>query len=592
MGRPPDPNAKNIVKLHVANGYSYACTQPPIVNPDTGKKEYNRVHWGGIDEKMKFIPGARFYEATPEERAQLIFPENWDLSEAEKFTGLRGPGRPSCDGLCHNRLYGDIWLLEQVALKTGVRQDLEAVFAGNKEIVDDIFTLAIFPYLTNFTYNRLAGWQEIAAAPSSRELTPSVITRLTQTITEWHRMEFLRLRGLRLGKDELCAIDTTSRSAYGEKLADIQWGKNKEGLSLPQTTEVVVYTLSSHMPVYYRTFPGNIPDSRTYDIILKDLEHASFKNIVLITDRGFETLNNLKNLILRNQSMIMCTKVTQKYVLQEIEALGEFNKYPESMKIDEDNKLFYSQHDLNIEFEDNISATKLMKKLKLNLYFNLVRNSQELIELQIQLQSQSLLLDDILKNNTKLDDDATLKKDFNYYNLEIDEATRQLISYTLNEKKVLKAKKTSGFFAIISNGLDFSPVEVLSAYNLRDEQEKYFQQMKSQMGSDRQRNWSEAGKTGRLLILFVSLILSSYVRYIWKSTDIKQILPSSLAILDKMRSIRYIQHPNRAKVITPFVGAQVEICKSFEFEIPKGCCPFSARPQSKRKRGRPPKTKV
>ena len=30
----------------------------------------------------------------------------------------------------------------------------------------------------------------------------------------------------------------------------------------------------------------------------------------------------------------------------------------------------------------------------------------------------------------------------------------------------------------------------------------------------RQRNWSEEGKTDRLLILFVGLILSSYVRHI------------------------------------------------------------------------------
>lgn len=40
------------------------------------------------------------------------------------------------------------------------------------------------------------------------------------------------------------------------------------------------------------------------------------------------------------------------------------------------------------------------------------------------------------------------------------------------------------------------------------------QQMKSQLGFDRQRNWSEEGKTDRLLILFVGLILSSYVRHI------------------------------------------------------------------------------
>ena len=57
-------------------------------------------------------------------------------------------------------------------------------------------------------------------------------------------------------------------------------------------------------------------------------------------------------------------------------------------------------------------------------------------------------------------------------------------------------------------------------YGLRDEQEKYFQQMKSQLGFDRQRNWSEEGKTGRLLILF------------------------------------------------PFVGAQIDIANAFGFKIP------------------------
>ena len=46
--------------------------------------------------------------------------------------------------------------------------------------------------------------------------------------------------------------------------------------------------------------------------------------------------------------------------------------------------------------------------------------------------------------------------------------------------------------------------------------------MKSQLGFDRQRNWSEEGKTGRLLILF------------------------------------------------PFVGAQIDIANAFGFKIPDG----------------------
>ena len=117
--------------------------------------------------------------------------------------------------------------------------------------------------------------------------------------------------------------------------------------------------------------------------------------------------------------------------------------------------------------------------------------------------------------------------------------------------------------------------------------------MKDQMVSDRQRNWSEEGKTGRLFILFVSLILSSYVRHVWKSTSLHELFPSSLDILDEMRPIRMIEHTNRAKVITPFVGAQVDICEAFGFDIPKGCAPtYTSRQKTVRKRGRPPKKTI
>jgi hypothetical protein len=60
-----------------------------------------------------------------------------------------------------------------------------------------------------------------------------------------------------------------------------------------------------------------------------------------------------------------------------------------------------------------------------------------------------------------------------------------------------------------------------------------------------------------------------------------------------MRSIRLIEHTNRAKMITPFVGAQADICEAFGFAIPDGCATdYTSRKKPKRKRGRPPKPEV
>jgi hypothetical protein len=352
MGRPPDPNARSRVKLHISQGYRYASTQPPYIDEKTGERKYHHIHWGSVDENKKFHPGYNFYLASPEERASLIFPNDWDISEAEKLTGLRKPGRPVADDESKDRLYGDIWLLEQIAEKTGIRHDLEVVFDGNLEMVDDILTLAMYPYITKYTHNRVARWQRIVKTPSSRELTPVAITRLTQSIRERHRMELLSLRAERLGKDELCAVDSTTRSAYGTSLANIRWGKNKDRLPLPQTTEVVVYTLSQHMPVYYRTFPGNIPDSRTIDIISTDLDHAGFKDLVFVTDRGYETLRNLEKMIERGQAMVMCTKVGQRDVAQVIREIGPFDTRPDEMMINSEVRIYYKQYDIEYFIEN------------------------------------------------------------------------------------------------------------------------------------------------------------------------------------------------------------------------------------------------
>jgi transposase len=593
MGRPVDPLTPRRVKPHVVGAYIYASTQPSFVDSETGKSISRHVHWGKVEDGVRFIPGENFYLASPEERANLIFPENWDLSEAEKLTGLRHAGRPVCDHQCRNSLYGDIWLLEQVAIKTGIRQDLNSVFMGNSELVDDLLTLAMFPYLTGWTFNRLARWQENVKAPSSRALTPSVITRLTQSITERHRMELLKLRAARVGKDELCAVDSTTRSAYGHRLADIQPGRNKDHLPLEQTTEVVVYTLSNHMPIYYRTFPGNIPDSRTLDVICTDLDHAGFKNLILITDRGYDTLRNVEKYISRGQRMIMCVKTNQREALKVIEELGEVKGRPKTMEIDYDAGHYFKMFDVDYQIEGTGKSVKQANRLRLHLYFDSVRRARELFQLDLELSEQAEVLGKLLETGGTLEDIVAARRDNRFYKLFLDNATGKLKSFERDERKVAKAERLSGFFSIMTHKLDFDSKRTFESYRLRDEQEKCFQQMKSQMVSDRQRNWSEAGKTGRLFILFVSLILGSHVRHVWSSTRLRSAFSSSLEMVDAMRPIRCIEHTNRAKKITPFVGAQLEICENFGFAIPEGCAPVNtSRRVPKRKRGRPRKNQL
>lgn len=592
MGRTSNPSAQYRVSIHLNGGYKYASTQPARIDPETGDKSYRRVHWGTLDDNLRFIPGKQYIVASPEERRKLIFPEDWDLSEIDKLSGRRKQGRPAIEGQDENRLYGDIWLLEQIAQKTGIRKDLLKVFDGNTEMVDIIMTLAIFPMCGRGTYNQLASWQRIAKAPYSAQLTSPLITKVTQSITEQNRLDLLRLRMARLAKGALCAVDSTSRSAWGDSLADIRYGKNKEHLPLPQTLEVVVYTLDDHMPVYYRTFPGNVPDSRSLETILKDLDSIGMKDVVLVTDRGYESTRNLETYIDRGQPMIMGTKVSQSHVLSKIRGFGVFDHHPEEMEIDIDERIYYKQYELEYQIEGHRGNVKPAVRLRLNLYFDPTRRSRELTDIDVAIAYQRKALEQIKEEGKPLDDDKTIGQAYNFFKLEYDETTRVLKSFTLDTEKVARKRVKAGYFANTTHKINESAMETQRHYRLRDEQEKYFAMMKGIMGADRQRNWSEAGKTGRLFILFVAQVLGCYLSNI-RATRLSGKFDSVSDVLNEMRPIRYIEHEGTQPFITPFVGKQVTICDAFGFEIPEGCTSeYVVRKTNKGKRGRPRKNKL
>lgn len=595
MARSIDSNTAYRVRLHKNNGYNYASTQPIVVDPElkSGRNKHVRIHWGTVDENKVFHPNKTFIMASPEERRKLIFPEDWDLSEIQKLPSERTNGRPSAAEEDSNLLYGDLWLLEKVAEATGIRKDLITCLDGNKEKADAILTIAMYQVANGGSFNRIHHWQQIEKTPYPKPITAPFITALTQSITESNRMDLFRLRAARVKDGDLCAVDSTSRSAYGNSLADIKWGHNKERLPLEQTNEVVVYNLNTHMPIYYRTFPGNIPDSRSIETILLDLKHAGFPKLVLITDRGYESLRNLERYILNGQQLIMWVRVKQDMVMSRIREFGNFSHVPDGMDIDEGSRLYYRQYDLDYTVDVRKGCQKKADRLKLNLYFDPVVRSEMLLQLDIDIKRQREALKEIFASALPMDDDVSTRKNYKYFKLGIEEDSRKLLSFVLDEKKVNAAKLTAGFYANVTHAVDYTPMKAAESYALRDEQEKYFEQMKGPLGADRQRCWSEDGKNGRLFIYFIAMILASYVKHVWKSSNLHEQFDSFSEILDEMRPIRCVEHKGHAKHITPFVGKQIDICKAFGFDIPEDCQPkYCSRKVQEKRRGRPAKPAV
>lgn len=581
------------MSIHIIGKHRYASTQPYTIGKD-GKKQYCRKHWGSVDEELHFHPNAAYLYLSLEEREKFIFPKEWDLSELSELDSTRRRGRISYQDDDVDRQYGATWFLDKVAQKTGIKDDLKIVFGDNMEMVNDILTLAFYPFVENLSYNKLAQWQREVKTPSKRILSSPDITRLTQSITEKNRMDLFRCRADRVGKDELCAVDSTSISSYGFNLVDIRWGKNKEKLPLRQTIEVVVYSLVSHMPIYYRELPGNMPDCRTMELILTELEHAGFKNLVLITDRGYESMKNLELFIARGQKVITSVKITSSEVLKHIKEIDMSRGYPQGMTLDKNSNLYYAQFDGEYSIQGNGTHIIESQNYKINLYFCPQKRADAMCSIQRAVDEQVEAVTLMIAEEEKVLSRDDAKRCFNMLKLSFND-NDTIASYEVNQEKMDNMLLSSGFFANKTFGVNLTPMQAMNNYGMRDEQEKAFAIQKGILHQDRLRTWSESGKHGRMFICFIGLILASYVRSVWESNEwLRGKFDSTEAVLSEMRTIRCIEHSGRMKFITPFVGAQVEICKIFDFQIPDGSAPIyvSKAKSATKKRGRPAKPKI
>ena len=590
-GRPAKANSIYKVSIHKNNGRMYAVTHPYTTGED-GKRRYSYKNWGAVDDDGRFHPNSAYFYATLEDRRRLIFPAEWDLSEIKALSGTGHRGAVEYEGGDLDRMYGPTWFLDNIARATGLLDDLQKVFGGNLEKAQDVLTLAYYLFLDNRTYAHIEKWQREVKAPSVHTLTSSSITRLAQGITEQNRMDLFRLRAKRMSKGEYCAVDSTSVSTYGFHLVDIRWGHNKEHLPLKQTLEVIVYSLTSHLPIYYLELPGNEPDSRTLDMIMTELEHAGFKNIILITDRGYESLKNLELCIAKGQKLITSVKCSQGEPLKAIKSIDLSTGVPEGMVFSKETGLFYRQYDLDYQVQGNGEHVVKANRLKLNLYYDIHKRADDLARVQMAIANQEEVLQAVMETGKPVpkEDRDTFRKENNFMKIAFWKSGK-LRSYEVDRDAVRKATLTSGFFASKTLGLDLNPMEAKFNYGMRDEQEKTFMMQKGTLGEDRLRVCTESSKHGRMFICFVALILASYVRHMRDTKEeLRDAFPSTESILEEMRTIRCIEHDGHRKFITPFVGAQVTICDAFGFEIPEGCRPtYTSRKSTKGKRGRPAK---
>ena len=137
------------------------------------------------------------------------------------------------------------------------------------------------------------------------------------------KLEYFRKQAKRRSEKEYLAFDTTSISSYSELLKQVKYGKNKEDDDLPQINLAMLFGERSLLPLYYRKLPGNTPDVKTIENLLKDIDFLDLEKLKLVMDRGFYSEKTINDLMKHHHKFLIGVKTSQKIVGRHLNQLRD-----------------------------------------------------------------------------------------------------------------------------------------------------------------------------------------------------------------------------------------------------------------------------
>lgn len=123
----------------------------------------------------------------------------------------------------------------------------------------------------------------------------------------------------------------TSMSKRMEAFPQVGYNNNKN--FDPQLNIMFIHSVELRMPLYYRILPGNIRDVKAFSLSLKEFDK---KDVTVITDKGFYSNNNLKEMkdegityivpLRRNAALIDYTKLKAGINYKSLDGYFQFEK--------------------------------------------------------------------------------------------------------------------------------------------------------------------------------------------------------------------------------------------------------------------------
>lgn len=340
----------------------------------------------------------------------------------------------------------------------------------------------------------------------------------------------------------------------------MKYGKNKEDEDLPQINLAMLCGERYMLPVYYRKLPGNIPDVKTIENLLKDIDFLDLEKLKLVMDRGFYSEKNINDLMKHHHKFLIGVKNSLKIVGRHLNQLRDVlvTRINYNSELHLYVKTFADEWDYTEE-KPRLGETVTGKR---RVYIHIYFNDQHCTDDRDRFNHMLDQYEEELRSGHRNPEHE--KAYVRYFELHETPARGLKISY--KEDAIRQAERDYGYFVLMTNGIK-DPVEALRTYRLRDLIEKSFGNLKERLDMRRMSVSSEENFEGKLFVQFIALELMSYIKkkmddnHLYKNYTMQQ-------LIDTLDIIELYQQPGKARHLSEITEKQLKLYAALGVKAP------------------------
>lgn len=455
------------------------------------------------------------------------------------------------------RFCGATYLLDMLGEKLGIIEDLRQCFPKTYQQI-----LSIVYYLILEDKNplyRFEKWSRLHRHPYGKNITSQLLSKLFVSITDAAKDKFFRLQGRRRAEKGLWVYDITSISSYSECLQQVQHGRSMDDGLFAQLNLALVFGETSKLPFYYRNLAGNIPDTKTINSLLTELDVPGTANKKLVMDSSFYRDENIDALLKEHLKYLIPAPMSLSFVKKELDNI--YDGFRTIEHFNDQYQLYYQTVQAEWQHSQHRSKQGEDSHVYLHFYYNTDRAAED----ERTLERKLLILREELESGKRVPEHEKLYKKY----FTIKTIPKKGTKVIIDEKAVREAKRYYGFFALQTNeALD--SVTTLELYRNKEVVENAFGNLKECLNIHRTLVASEQGLDGKLFVEFVALIYLSYIKKRMQETDLFKHYTMQGA-LDQLDVIECFEEPGKELIVGELLEQQKLIYESLDVAPPSKC---------------------